>query len=72
MVPSRRRAIWLERLSFFFLFRWVFGAYLLFWKGPAANSAQQAFRIAVFAVGLVGTLTIWGIKAARGNRSEGT
>ena len=71
MVPSRRRAIWLERLSFFFLFSWVFGAYLLFWKGPAANGAQQAFRIAVFGVGLVGTLIIWGVKAARDNRRQG-
>jgi hypothetical protein len=66
--PARRNRIWLDRLSFFFLFSWLFGAYSLFWKGPAANDAQQAFRVAVFAVGLVGTLIIWAVKAFRAGR----
>ena len=70
MVPSRRRAIWLQRLSFFFLFSWLFGTYLLFWKGPAANGAQLTFRIALFSVGLAGTLVIWVMKAVRARTKD--
>jgi hypothetical protein len=31
----------------------IFGAYLLFVKGPAANQQQQFFRIGIVALGVV-------------------
>ena len=59
---------WLDALSFPLLFTWVFGAYLLFFKAPAVNGKQQAFRVALFGVGLVGSLLVFGLKAARSRR----
>ena len=44
---------WSERLTFLGGFCALFGAYLLFLKGPAANPQQQWFRIGVVAVGVI-------------------
>jgi len=59
---------WLEKLTIPFLFAWMFGGYLLFFKGPAGNGKQQVFRIAVFAIGMVGSPIILGLKALRNHR----
>ena len=67
-VPKRD---WLNALTFPLLFTWFFGGYLLFFKGPAANEKQQAFRIAVFAIGMVGSLIVLVLKAARDRRRPG-
>jgi hypothetical protein len=56
---------WLDKLAFPFVFTAGFGTYLLFFKGPAANGAQLAFRIGLFAVGMVGSLIIFVFKAMR-------
>jgi len=44
---------WADRLVGFGAFLLVFGAYLLFLKGPAANQQQQFFRIGVAALGFI-------------------
>lgn len=63
---------WLDALTFPLLFMWLFGGYLLFFKGPAVNGKQHAFRVAVFAIGLVGSLVLFGLKALRDRRPPQT
>ena len=54
-----------DTLNFLFMFMVLFGGYMLFLKGPATNSAQLAFRIGVFAVGLVGSIALLVLRAVR-------
>ena len=62
------RKDWLDAATFPLLFAWGFGAYLLFFKGPAANGTHLAYRVAVFSIGLVGSLVVIALKAARDRR----
>jgi hypothetical protein len=41
-----------------FLLTALFGAYLLFLKGPANTIPQFAFRVALFSIGTAGTMVI--------------
>ena len=54
-----------DKLNFLFMFMLLFGGYMLFLKGPASNSGQLAFRIGVFAVGLVGSVVLLVLRAVR-------
>ena len=58
---------WADRLVTGGAFLLVFGAYLLFLKGPAANQQQQAFRIAVPVIGFVLGAVGLAIKATGGD-----
>lgn len=44
---------WADRLLAVGAFLGFFGAYLSFFRGPAANQAQLFFRIGLAAVGLI-------------------
>ena len=44
---------WADRLLAAGAFLLLFGVYLLFLKGPAANQQQQYFRIGIVALGFV-------------------
>jgi hypothetical protein len=70
MADTPKRDV-LDHLRFPFMFMWFFGAYLLYFKGPAANGKQLAFRIAVFGIGLVGSTVVFAIQAARNRRRQG-
>jgi hypothetical protein len=58
---------WSDRLVTGGAFLLVYGAYLLFLKGPAANQQQQAFRIAVPVIGCVLGAVGLAIKASGGD-----
>jgi hypothetical protein len=59
---------WSDRLIFAGGFLLLFGAYLVFLKGPAVNQQQQFFRIGIFAVGLVLGLIGAAMKLSGGRR----
>ncbi len=44
---------WADRLLASGAFLLLFGGYLLFLKGPAANQQQQSFRVGVVALGFI-------------------
>ena len=48
----------LDRLGSFFLMLLCLGAFYLFFRGPANNGAQLAFRIGLFVVGGIGMLVV--------------
>jgi hypothetical protein len=50
---------WADNLIGLGAFTLIFGAYLLFLKGPATNQPQLYFRIGVVSVGAVILVTGW-------------
>lgn len=44
---------WSDRLAAAGAFLGLFGAYLIFGKGPAANAAQVGFRIGIAVLGVI-------------------
>lgn len=67
-MPETRPRDLLKALTFPFLFIALFGAYLWFLREPADNVPQFAFRVAVFSIGVAGTLVILILKAMRNAR----
>jgi hypothetical protein len=64
------RKSWADRLVGAGAFSVLFGAYLVFLKGPAANQQQQLFRIGVVALGsILGAVGL--IMKASGGRDGG-
>jgi drug/metabolite transporter (DMT)-like permease len=57
---------WSDRLSFLGAFTLFFGVYLLFLKGPASNPQQHAFRVGVFAAGVLLSIAALVMKAFGG------
>jgi hypothetical protein len=60
----------MNRVQFWAVLLMALGAYYLFFRAPAANEKQLAFRIAIFATGTVGFVTIQIIRFSR-NRTSG-
>jgi hypothetical protein len=66
--PTKSRSR-LDQIGLVFVLIWGLGLYLLFFKGPAANSNQQMFRIAIVATGAVGTLVVMALKLRGRNKT---
>jgi hypothetical protein len=61
---------WRDWVLFLGVFLMLFGAYLLFLKGPAANQAQHYFRVGVMAAGGIVTAVGATLKASSSKPDE--